>query len=269
MIDTAPTLLRLRSALLTTLALSLTVLTLSGCGRDSSTSDAIDQDRTPRQLVLVYDRSTSITIDELTLYERLTGQALDGMSHGDRIVAIELLQLSLDETPNRWSQQVPEREFPDRRMQRDSVTRARFLQDARDYLRAYTETEGRGDYLGTDILSTLHDVSADITANPNHETTVVIFSDMLQANAEINMEGLANMPANGWLSSRASQGRLPDLSGACFVIVGARTDTQAGQRVKDFWDEYFNATGAILIDRNYQYRPVEIPERPCSAGSPT
>lgn len=255
----------LRAPLIAALALGAI---LAGCGGDHTAEEALDQDRTPRQLVLVYDRSTSITSDELELYQRLTGQALDGMSHGDRIVAIELLQLSLDETPNRWSQSVPEREFPDRRMQRDSLTRVRFLRDARDYLRSYTEAEDREEYLGTDILSTLHDVSADVAAYPGHETTVVIFSDMLQANDEINMEGLANMPAADWLQERASQSRLPDLSGACVVIVGARTDTQPGQRVKDFWEQYFATTGAVLLDRNYQYRPVEIPARSCPGQSP-
>jgi hypothetical protein len=47
------------------------------------------------------------------------------------------------------------------------------------------------------------------------------------------------------------------------VVVGARTDTQAGQRVKSFWEDYFAATNGRLSDRNYSYRPVQIAADPC------
>ena len=239
-----------------------TLLLFAGCGGDGSASDTV-QSSTPQQLILVYDRSTSITAEELAMYERLAAGKLETLTHGDRVAAIELLQLSLDETPNRWSQYVPEREFQNREMQRDSISRARFIQDARDYLRRFTENENRDDYLGTDILSTLFDIGEEVRAYPDHRTTVVLFSDMLQATQDMNMEGLIRMPPPDWVETRASQGRLPDLSGACIVVVGARTDTAAGQRVKDFWMEYFEATGAILLDRNYSYRPVNIQDRPC------
>ncbi|CAN5784865.1 hypothetical protein BH23GEM11_BH23GEM11_08770 [soil metagenome] len=241
---------------------SLLALTAAGCSGDSSAAQA-EPERTPLQVVFVYDRSTSITPEELGMYQQLTGRKLSQLSHGDRVAAIELLQLSLDESPTRWAQRVPDREFQNRAMQRDSVTLARFIQDARDYLRQYTEPERQGDYLGTDILSTLHDVAEDVRAHADHRTTVVLFSDMLQATEEMNMEGLIRMPPPDWVQARAAEGRLPDFSGACIVVVGARTDTAAGQRVKAFWEEYFAATGGTLLERNYAYRPVEIPGNPC------
>jgi hypothetical protein len=77
------------------------------------------------------------------------------------------------------------------------------------------------------------------------------------------MEGLIRMPPANWIETRASDGRLPDFQGACFVVVGARTDTQAGQRVKSFWEDYFAATNGRLSDRNYSYRPVQIAADPC------
>ena len=48
------------------------------------------------------------------------------------------------------------------------------------------------------------------------------------------------------------------------VVAGARTDTADGQRVEAFWQEYFDATGARLLDSNYSFRPVRIPESPCA-----
>jgi len=245
--------------------LAAVLLATTGCGGGDAAPAAggVDADRAPRQLVLVFDRSTSITTEELELYDRLAAQKLQELGHGDRVAGIELLQLSLDESPQRWAQRVPEREFQNRVMERDSVSLARFVQDARDYMRRFTDPADRDNFLGTDILSTLHDVAEEVRAFPDHSATVVLFSDMLQATQEMNMEGLIRMPPANWVSQRAAQGRLPDLSGACIVVVGARTDTAAGQQVKDFWEEYFEATGAILHDRNYSYRPVQIPRDPC------
>ena len=244
-------------------ALLAAALFLPACSGGNDDAPMPEADREPRQVIFVYDRSTSITVDELELYQRLTAQKLGELTHGDRVAAIELLQLSLAESPMRWSQGVPEREFQDRVMQRDSVSRVRFLQDARDYLRRFTEPDGRDNFLGTDVLSTFFDVAEEVRAYPGHQSTVILFSDMLQATDEMNMEGLIRMPSRAWIEDRAAQGRLPDFGGACFVVVGARTDTQAGQVVKNFWQDYFDATNGVLSDQNYSYRPVRVAENPC------
>ena len=180
------------------------------------------------------------------------------------MAAHQLLQLSLEEPPQRWSQTVPQRQFTEQAMMRDSITRARFLQDAQDYLIAFTDTAKRENINGTDILSTMHDVAADLAAAPGREATLYIFSDMLQSNRTIDMEGLVRMPPDGWIATETANGTLPDLSGLCVFVVGARVDTEASQIVKDFWTEYFEATGAILDGRSYTLRPVELPEHPCA-----
>lgn len=235
-----------------------------GCGGDPPPlPPEIAEGRDPELLILVYDRSTSVTDAELQHYEEATRARLDDLVHGDRIVALQILELSLDEDPIRWAQDVPPREFRERVMARDSVARARFIQDARDYLTRFTDPDDRDDFLGTDVLSTLHLVGAEVAAFPGHRATLILFSDMLQANAVMNMEGLVRMPPAGWIQQQARTGTLPDLTGVCVVVVGARTDTPASQRVRSFWDEYFQETGATLLPRNYQYRAVRIPERPC------
>jgi hypothetical protein len=237
---------------------------LTGCsGADSAVPPELLEDRTPELLVLVYDRSSSVMDHELEHFRELTRERVGDLYHGDRLVAFEILERSLEEDPRRWSQQVPEREYTNRIMQRDSVSRARFVQDARDYLGQYTEPDGRDGIAGTDILSTLHLVSHELAAYPEYRATVVLFSDMLQANDVMNMEGLVRMPHAGWISEQANMGTLPDLSGACVIVVGGRTDTPASQRVRSFWEEYFETTGASFTPRNYQHRAVRIPERPC------
>ena len=245
---------------------ALAIGLLTACGGDAGGEPAAEAEpaRQPHQIIYAYDRSTSITAAELQEYKKITDQTLQFLDHGDRVVAVELLQLSLAEKPARWSQEVPPREFADRVMSSDSVSRARFIRDARDYIgQHYAQDSGRENFLGTDILSTLHDIAAEARAYPDHKTTVVIFSDMRQANDEINMEDMVRMPPADWIANRKAEGRLPDLSGVCVVVAGARTDTSDGQAVKKFWQEYFTATGATMLDTNYSYRPVRIPEDPC------
>ena len=78
------------------------------------------------------------------------------------------------------------------------------------------------------------------------------------------MEGLTRMPPPGWVEREMANRTLPDLSGLCVYVIGARVDTRQSQHVKDFWQEYFEATGATFESRNYTLRPVELPEHPCT-----
>ena len=244
-------------------------LLLSGCGTPEGNAAAGEGEggtiarSTPELVVFVYDRSSSIEDHQLKLARDLTNDRIRKLDHGDRIAAPELLQLSLDEPPKRWSETVPQRQWTEQQMTRDSVIRMRFLRDAQDYLIVFTDTAGRAAIDGTDILSTMHDVAADLQAAPNRAAVLYVFSDMLQSNRTIDMEGLRKMPPASWVSQQAANGTLPNLAGLCVVVIGARVDTEASQRVKAFWDEYFEATGAKLLDRNYTLRPVTLPEHPC------
>lgn len=252
----------MRASVVTALAL------LSACGTPEASSaggeEGTAMTRTPPELVIfTYDRSTSISGSQLEIARQLTNDRIRKLDHNDRIAAHQILQLSLEEPPLRWTQSVPPREFTRQAMSRDSVSRARFLRDAQDYLVLFTDSASRGDINGTDILSTLHDVGADLRAAGDRRATLYIFSDMLQSNRSIDMEGLRKMPPAGWIQSQKQSGTLPDLAGLCVVVIGARVDTDLSQRVKRFWDEYFEATGAILRDENYTLRPVTLPEHPC------
>ncbi len=220
----------------------------------------------PYQLVaFVYDRSTSIPDHTLELAQRLTQARLLEMDHQDRIVGMQLLQMSLAEAPRRWSESIPEREVQGFEIMRDSLMRARFLMDANVLLRQLASPASRSDVNGTDILSTMYDVAEEMRAYPEHVSTLYLFSDMLQSNRQIDMEGLRKMPPAGWVEDAAASGTLPDLTGLCVVVVGARVDTEAAQRVKSFWTEYFEATGARLEDQNYVLRPVRLSSAPCSS----
>ena len=246
-------------ASIATLAVVMAVAACSGGVAAGDRSDA----GPARLAILVFDRSTSIEDYQLELSRQLTNQAIGELRHGDHIAAFQVLQLSLAEPPKRWSQAVPDREFSRMEVARDSITLARFLRDARDYLRPFSEPADRENITGTDLLSTLHDVGEAVRAHPEHAPIVYLFSDMLQSNRLIDMEGLRRLPREGWIEAAAANGMLPDLRGTCIVVVGARVDTEASQRVKKFWLDYFRVTGATLVDENYMHRPVSISSEPC------
>lgn len=251
------------------LLLALAAPLVGACGPSSAdqATDAADQNDL---VMFVYDRSSSVPDYQLELARQLTDQRLRLLEHGDRIAAFEMLQVSLSEPPQRWSQRGPEREFEDREVRRDSVALARFVQDAQDYLRRFTTTEEREHVGGTDILSTLHDVGSEVRAYPDHRPILYIFSDMLQANQTMSFEeGRNPMSRLGWIEEAAEEGQLPNLSGVCVVVAGARTDTDHGQAVRRFWTEYFERTGATLDPSNFVLRPVRFDRHPCGsrAGS--
>lgn len=257
-----------RAALLAVLPL---VGGLAGCGAEQGTASAGQGEGTPTRLrpemvIFVFDRSTSITGFQLDMARQLTNDRIRKLDHDDRLSAHQILQLSLSEPPLRWSETVPARRWEQLEMMRDSVTRARFLQDAMDYLTIFTDTLSREDINGTDILSTFHDVAADLRVAGNRSSTMYIFSDMLQSNRVIDMEGLHRMPPADYVSRQKQQGTLPDLTGLCVVALGARVDTPASQRVLRFWKEYFEATGAVLDDQNYMLRPVSLPVNACGTA---
>ncbi len=258
-----------RSAVLRGIGLSngiislLTLSVMSAACTGGTAADKEDVSR-PRQLALfVFDRSTSIEDYQLELAQKLSNERISALRHGDHIAAFQVLQLSLAEPPRRWSQAVPTKEFDGMDVARDSITLSRFLRDAKDYLKPFSQTADRDNITGTDLLSTLHDVGEEIRAYPEYAPTLYLFSDMLQSNRIIDMEGLRRMPRDGWAEAAAANGMLPDLRGLCVVVVGARVDTESAQRVKKFWVDYFKATGATLSDENYMHRPVTVPSRPC------
>ncbi len=240
-----------------------TVAVLAACGGEETPPEP-QAPPEPNQLVIfVYDRSTSIPDHTLELAGRLTTDRVMQLDHDDRVGGMRVLQLSLAEERQSWSELVPPRVVKEHEIARDSVSKVRFLRDATVLLQRLSDPAERGKIDGTDILSTLHDVGAEMRAYPNHDATVYLFSDMLQSNRQIDMEGLRLMPPDGWVQEAKGSGRLPDLEGLCVVVVGARVDTQASQRVKAFWDEYFQATGANLLESNYMLRPVRLPMNPC------
>lgn len=248
------------------LGCTLCLALATGCTdlSEGGAADAANGDEAAGDLlILAYDRSPSVPDHQLEHAGELTAQRLRHLDHGDRIVALEVLERSLEEPPDRWSDRVPERTVAHREVARDSVSRGRFVRDVRQYLSRFTDPEEREELAGTDILATLHLVEEELEGFAHDRALLVLFSDMLHAGSDLNMEGRGEAPSDDWVERRAAQGRLPDLEGLCVVVAGARDDTPAARRVRDFWMEYFEAVGARLGPQSYDFRPVRLPEDPC------
>jgi hypothetical protein len=118
---------------------------------------------------------------------------------------------------------------------------------------------------GTDLVGGLHAAAARFPNGGEGRRVLVIFSDMIQESAELNIRSLARTGENGivpMLETIASAKRFPALTGVTVVVVGAG-ETGANQgddaaffrTVRSFWKQFFDRSGATIdAERNYGYR---------------
>ncbi len=85
---------------------------------------------------------------------------------------------------------------------------------------------------------------------------LVLFSDMIEESSEYNFmrEKLSDKRANNIIEKQRKYNTLPKLSGAQVYVVGAGARIQGGldakryMALKNFWNKYFAACGAKLVD---------------------
>lgn len=63
------------------------------------------------------------------------------------------------------------------------------------------------------------------------------------------------MPPPGWVRDQGKAGLVPQLPGACVVVIGADATTKPGMKVKNFSEGYFSAAGASLLSNSYRIIP--------------
>jgi hypothetical protein len=73
------------------------------------------------------------------------------------------------------------------------------------------------------------------------------------------------VPDAAWIERQRELGTLPDLTGACILVVGADATTPHGVRVREFWRAYLMAAGARLPDRNWRLIAPSDPDLGCPA----
>jgi hypothetical protein len=104
----------------------------------------------------------------------------------------------------------------------------------------------------TDILTTLQIAGEQLRDSEGRASTLLLLSDMLQSAQGIEMEKLTRMPRTDWVTKQKRLGLIPNLSGACVLVVGADATKESGVRIRRFWQQYFDAAGSTLADTRYR-----------------
>lgn len=225
----------------------------------ASTDDPAAERAAPRTVLAVVDFSGSQTSHSVGEARGYLEKVVEGLEFGDRLVLLEMYRTGSRDSVGSFVQDMP---TP---IRSDAVTSydRRELDAARrgvlNALPIFFDPSLVRTVPTTDLFTTLHIAAEHLRDAADRETELLILSDMLQSTSRFEFEGARRMPPEEWIEAQEQQNLLPSLEGACVVAVGADHTTSHGQRVRQFWSEYFAATGARLDPANYRVRaPTDV-----------
>lgn len=229
-------------------------LTTGACGGDDPPA-APPPSPPANQYIVAVDLSGSITAQERSANEELLAAFTRSLSFGDQLMVLGAHAEGRRDGRAPVVVNIPSTTHGGIATLDDSTNRAEAIRiglpKVRQVLTGSVTT-------GTDLFATIHSVAELARQDTARKTTLVLMSDMLQCAGGVCMEG-GGVPDSAWIHSRKAENTLPDLRGACVVVVGADASTETGQRVRDFWISYFRAAGADLRPEKYSYQ-VTRPE---------
>lgn len=229
----------------------------------SRRGDVASETAGARQVIVLLDLSASQTPAMLAEARRFLDELVDRLSFGDRIVLLEVHRSGVRDSVRRWQDTLPRLPDPGYVSSRDRARLQGARDAARSVARVFFDSARAGKALHTDLFATLHIAAEYARDSGGRETILVLLSDMLQSARGIEMEGLRRMPPPGWLEHQREAGLLPELDGACVVVVGADATTADGAAVRDFWLDYFGAAGAHLGREDYRLLAPAVGELGC------
>ena len=221
------------------------LMTVTSCGSEAS---AVNASTRGTQFIVGIDISGSRSAIDLREAKALLGSLVDRMSYGDKIVFIEMYGAA-EPQQFRDSIKMLHAAAPTPREKRElDDFRARTL----SILPMFFDSARKAQVMNTDVFGTLFR-AADYSRAPGHDKTVLLLlSDMIQATGELNMDQPDGIPGPEWIESRATEERLPDLTGTCVIVSGAETKSARGARLRKFWTQYFARVGAKLRPDHYR-----------------
>lgn len=234
-------------------------VTLGACG-DHETK-APSPLPAPRQYVVVVDVSGSRTDVERAGNEQLVTSFARTLGFGDRLVVLPTHQAGRRDGAAGFVLDMPLPTFAGQPLDTDSAMLGEAVEIAAPRL---TEVVDREPAAGTDLFATLFTAAERVREAPERNTGIIILSDMLQCTSAVCMERTGGIPDSAWISSQVRQGLIPELEGACVVVVGADASTPDGIAVRQFWTAYFAAAGADLRSDRYFYTVQEPRALRCS-----
>jgi hypothetical protein len=212
-----------------------------------------------RLVVVVVDFSGSLTSHATRESQAYLRQVVEGLGFGDRLVLLEMYRSGARDSVGKFVQDMP------RARRADAITSydRRELDAAKrgvlDALPVFFDPRFVGHVGTTDVLTTLHIASEYLSDARGRTRELILLSDMLQSTSAFEFDGARRMPPDGWIAAQASSGLVPSLDEACVVVIGADPTTAAGQRVRAFWSDWFDAADARLDAGHYRARaPVDV-----------
>jgi hypothetical protein len=230
----------------------MAVVAMVGCVHISANSNVTDH---PIQYIVVLDASASRSADTLKEDQDFVRQISKRLSFGDRITLVQMQQEGLRDHAQPWSTTMPQRQDANFQSRRDTEALASKQNGIALVTGGFFKKAQAGKVVHTDIFATLHIVGEIEQAAGERKIELLILSDMLQSTKGVEMEHAAIMPRKDWLNKQKHMGALPHLDGTCVVVVGADASDGAGIKVRNFWEEYFKASGATLKTQDYLFLP--------------
>jgi hypothetical protein len=204
----------------------------------------------PSLTTVLIDRSGSRTPHEIAGDRQLLAEIINELGFGERIVVFQLHHAGRADGARRWASEMPMPANPGGAtpVDRQALTRTRSAAAL-----AATQLFDSMRPNRTDLVATLFDAADVIRGSDASRARLVLLSDMLQSTRDLNMENGDAAATEKWLRERKEQRLLPELGGACVLVIGGDRSTETGARVFRFWQDYFAAAGAELKPANYRY----------------
>lgn len=203
------------------------------------------------QFTVLLDVSASRPPAMIAEGERFMDTVIDHMSYGDRLLVLQMYEEGVNEAKGDLDLSLIK---PSESLTLDEKEE---LKTARNVLKEpvhlfFRRAQTRP-VMHTDILTTLSIASEKIGDGKRNE--LIALSDMLQSSKEFEFEHLKRMPPPNWITEHKQQGLVRPLYGACVMAVGADPSTRDGVVIREFWQKYFEASGATLSTKNYRTTP--------------
>ena len=203
-----------------------------------------------KQLIVAADISPSQPREVLQGHAELAGALVTRLSFGDRLVVLQVRDKGVTAAHKGRTLTAPTAKNARKVLSSDRRQLDAFHKTAVQMTKEVIDPGKSKALANTDLLATLQ-IAGQYVQDTGRKPVIVIMSDMLQTVGDRNFEREAP-PGSEWIASQKNAGLIPDLRGACVLVVGADVTTPRALQIRKFWEGYFRAANA----RVEQYRLI-------------
>jgi hypothetical protein len=214
-----------------------------------------------KQLILAADISPSQSREVLQGHADLAAALVTRLSFGDRLVVLQVRDKGVTAAHKGRSLTAPVAKNARKVLSSDRRQLQAFHKTAVQMTKEVIDPAKSKALANTDLLATLQ-IAGQYVQDGGRKPVIVIMSDMLQTVGDYNFEREAP-PGPDWIASQKKAGLIPDLRGACVLVVGADVTTARALQIRKFWEGYLRAANALVG----QYRLIATDASSLGCGS--